>query len=70
MKHLQTLRCHNCKRAVVISVEQRDWSEWIIGISGRHVQDIFHYLTAAERELLISGYCGDCWNLLFPEPEE
>ena len=31
-----------------------------------HIQDIFPYLTPAERELLISGTCGECWAKLFP----
>ena len=69
MKHLQTAHCAKCKRKIVLVVEGADWEEWIGGMTDRHVQDIFHYLTAAERELLISGYCGDCWSLIFSDEE-
>jgi len=68
MKHLQTTECHHCKVKHVISVETSDWKKWLTG--HYFTQDVFPYLSGAERELLISGYCGDCWNLLFPEPEE
>jgi hypothetical protein len=33
---------------------------------GAHVQDAFPELSAAEREMFISGICGKCWDLLFP----
>jgi hypothetical protein len=68
MKHLQTVTCHHCKVKHVLAVEAPDWEKWLKGRS--FTQDVFPYLTAAERELLISGYCGDCWNLLFPESED
>lgn len=30
----------------------------------------FKNLSAAEREILISGICDDCWNKIFPPEEE
>lgn len=36
-----------------------------------HIQDIFPYLSPAERELMISGICPKCWEKLFPpEPDD
>jgi len=36
---------------------------------GLLVQLAFPYLTAAERELLLlSQVCGDCWQILCPDP--
>ena len=32
-----------------------------------YIQDIFPYLTPAERELLISGLCPDCWDSMFSD---
>lgn len=33
--------------------------------SGEHIQDVFPNLSAGERELLISGVCGTCFDKLF-----
>jgi hypothetical protein len=35
-----------------------------------YAQDAFPHLTADERELLISGTCGSCFNAMFPEDDE
>jgi hypothetical protein len=37
---------------------------------GGTVQSIFKDLGADERELLISGTCGECWDKLFPKEDE
>jgi hypothetical protein len=38
---------------------------------GALIQDALGYLTADERELLISGTCGACFDNMFPpEPED
>ena len=36
----------------------------------KFMQDIFPELPIEDRELLISGTCGTCWNKLFPDIEE
>jgi len=67
MKHFQTVTCHNCKTKDVLEVEVEDWKKWLTGHF--FTQDVFPYLTAGERELLISGCCDSCWNAMFSEPE-
>jgi hypothetical protein len=42
---------------------REDMVSWLSG-SG-YIQDIMDYLTPAERELLISGTCGKCFDTLF-----
>lgn len=37
---------------------------------GTFAQDAFPYLTADQRELLISQTCGNCFNRMFPPDEE
>lgn len=32
---------------------------------GGLIQDVMPYLSPSERELLISGVCGDCYDRLF-----
>lgn len=60
---LLTPRCALCGKVVAVRVDPEDIERWR---GGTFVQDAFPYLTADERELLISGTCGDCWSLLCP----
>lgn len=34
------------------------------------IQEAFPYMTAADRERFLTGYCEECWNKLFPPDEE
>lgn len=34
------------------------------------VQDVFPEMTKEQREILISGTCPECWDVLFPEEDE
>ena len=34
-------------------------------LAGEHVQRAFPYLTPGQREMLLSGLCGDCFDKLF-----
>lgn len=38
--------------------------------AGSFAQDCFPELSAEQREFLISGICGDCWEEMFSEVEE
>lgn len=58
------VRCNYCKRVYVISCNRDDLYDWLSGYS--HIQDILNYLTAGERELLLSGTCGECFDKMFP----
>jgi hypothetical protein len=57
--------CNHCGSVTNILVDVDDYLEWQSG-TGRYIQDIFDYLSAAERELMISQTCGSCWNNLYP----
>ena len=37
---------------------------------GELAQNVFPDLTAAERELIISGTCGTCWTEMFSQDDE
>jgi len=60
-----TPRCVVCGKVVALRVDPEDVERWH---NGTLVQDAFPYLDAAERELLISGTCGECWSALCPDP--
>lgn len=59
--------CPFCGRANEIEVNEMDYFDWDDGMSA---QDAFPYLSAEEREMLISGICPTCWNKTFNDSEE
>ena len=61
-------RCPMCGRGNEIEVNEADYWDWD---DGAHAQEAFPYLSAAEREMLISGICPTCWSkMLPPDPED
>lgn len=61
-------RCPMCGRGNEVEVNENDYFDWD---DGMNVAVAFPYLSANEREMLISGICPKCWsNMLPPEPEE
>ena len=56
--------CPICHKEHSVYVEKDDYYRWL---RGTHVQNAFSYLNAAEREILISGTCSECWDNMFKE---
>ena len=54
--------CPFCGKTSYVEVKQADFDAWE---AGALAQDVFEYLTATEREILISGLCEDCQNNIF-----
>lgn len=61
-----TTKCPLCGKTQDVVVESTDYADFL---KRKHAQDAFPYLSASERELLISGICEECWNRVFPETE-
>ena len=59
--------CPICHQFHYVEVDERDFFAWQ---GGALAQDAFPYLSADEREMLISGICPECWGKMFSEPEE
>jgi hypothetical protein len=55
--------CRECGETQVINVNADDLYAWR---GGKLIQNAFPYLSADERELMISGVCGKCFDSLFP----
>lgn len=49
-------KCQTCSTVYDIVVEAQDYYDWARG--AKYLQDAFPYLTADERELLLSHTCG------------
>ena len=59
--------CRHCKESSELAVNRQDIEDWA---AGKYIQDAMPYLSADERELLISGTCGPCFDEMFGECEE
>lgn len=58
------VQCRMCGMTILIPVREEDYQKFI-SPNRPHIQDIFPYLTPAERELLISRTCKVCWDKMF-----
>lgn len=59
--------CPFCGHANEVEVNEMDYLDWQ---DGELAQNAFPYLSADEREMLISGICSNCWNKYFGSDEE
>jgi L-lactate utilization protein LutB len=57
-------RCGVCNVEQAIFLNGRDYDSWKTG--GAYIQDALPYLSADEREMLISYTCGKCFDSMFP----
>lgn len=57
--------CLECGEPVTMEVNESDLDRWLSG--NALVQDAFPYLSADDREILISGICGKCFDKMFPD---
>lgn len=58
------VKCRLCHNEYEIECNKEDYDKWKSGKG--YIQDILNYLPADQRELLISGTCGKCFDELFP----
>ncbi len=61
-----TKTCILCSKESEVTVKEVDYMAWRDGVS---IQNVMPYLTPDQRELLISGICGNCFDDLFPEED-
>jgi hypothetical protein len=62
------VQCVDCKRHFEIKLNMEDLRRYRYGRG--LAQDIFPYLTADERELIISSTCGECFGKMFSDNED
>jgi hypothetical protein len=61
-------KCDLCAKNISVFVVPEHWVEFISG--GGFIQELFPYLTADERELLLNGFCGPCFDSFCPPDDE
>lgn len=63
---ITTIQCPKwlggCTTRQEIKIKTADLARYNKGV---HMQDAFPYLSADQRERLISGICGICWDKMF-----
>lgn len=59
-----SIKCIQCKKHHTLSIPRKDYVDWIDGVL---IQNAMPYLSAEQRELLISKICGVCFIKVFGE---
>ncbi len=57
------LICNHCGQLFIINVNKKDFNKYTN--HEKYIQDAMAYLTAGERELILSKTCNDCYNKMF-----
>ena len=65
-KTIVAVDCVQCKETQHLTVGTADLTNWE---NGELIQNAMPYLTADEREVLISGICGTCFDNMFAGDE-
>lgn len=63
----RAIRCISCCEQHIIEMLAVDHAKWKAGTC---IQDAMPYLSIADRELLISGFCGPCFDGIFAAENE
>lgn len=56
--------CRECTTVHAIIYNREDMLSWLCG--NEAIQDALPYLSASDRELLLSNTCGSCFDKMFP----
>ena len=59
----KTYNCNHCDHSEDITFGFDDYAKWK---DGEYIQFALDYLTPDEREMIISGTCGKCFDEFFP----
>lgn len=62
------VQCRGCGITFPIVVNEDDYIDWKSGEG--FIQDIMGYLSAGDRELLISNTCSECFDKMFGLDED
>lgn len=61
-----TTTCQGCNDLLYVVANAEDFEKWE---GGMMVQDAFPYLSASDREILISRTCEKCWDEMWKDWE-
>ncbi len=55
--------CDHCRKEYNIMADRQDMEAWLSG--DKYIQDALSYISASERELLLSATCNTCWKKMY-----
>lgn len=55
-------RCPICGKSYIVIVPHEGFIKWR---SGSRIQDCLPNLSSEDREALMSGICGECWDKIY-----
>jgi hypothetical protein len=61
------VECVECHRTILILCTADEWDAYKHGLL---IQDAFPNMSADEREMIISGICPKCWDVMFKEDDD
>ena len=61
--HTHEVTCNECLGRFAIICDRKDLEAWLSG--EKYIQDALNYLSAGERELLLSNTCDSCFKKMF-----
>ena len=64
--NVRTSPCIRCGTVHLLTLDKDKVRRWQ---GGEHVQNVFPEMTPGQRELLISGTCEQCFDILFRESD-
>jgi hypothetical protein len=67
MKMKSIIRCIHCNKNYDVWADPADLTAWS---EGELIQVALDYLSDDERELLLSGTCGTCWDKMYGDDDE
>ena len=67
VKHIHIVSCAICDSEHELAIRPEDWRAWQDGML---IQNAMPYLTAGQRELLISQTCETCFTKMFEGMED
>lgn len=59
-----TPKCIGCKQTTQLTIPKERYLRWK---NGELIQRAFDYMSADERELIMTGTHAECWDKLFPD---
>lgn len=62
------ITCESCGQLYILDVDKKDFNDYMYHV--RYIQDAMPYLTAGERELILSKTCNTCYNKMFEMEDE
>ena len=67
LKDAVSVACAYCLEVHTFECSTRGVVAWQ---AGELIQNALPELSADQREMMISGTCGDCWDKMYPEDSE